>query len=64
MENLIESRQPIRRKKAGEGADPLILARAPATLIALTTAKARERRVSVSEIIRQALARYVAEDAA
>jgi hypothetical protein len=46
------------RKKQGEGRDPLLHARAPAPLIALVRVKARERRVSVSEIIRDALRAY------
>jgi hypothetical protein len=64
MANSTEAHKPASRKKRGEGRDPLIISRAPAILIALTAAKARERRVSVSEVIRQALARYVEEDAA
>jgi hypothetical protein len=64
MTNATEAHKPAPRKKRGEGRDPLIISRAPATLIALATAAARERRVSVSEVIRQALARYVADDAA
>jgi hypothetical protein len=65
MADLAEAREPRRRKKPGEGGrDPLILARAPPSLIALTVAKARERRLSVSEVIRQALERYIVEDAA
>jgi hypothetical protein len=52
------------RKKAGEGRDPLIHTRAPAPLIALVYAKAAERKVAASVIIREALARHVASEAA
>jgi hypothetical protein len=48
-----------RKKAAGEGRDPLLHTRAPAPLVELVYAKAAERKVRVSVIIREALARYV-----
>jgi hypothetical protein len=47
------------RKKAGEGRDPLLATRAPAPLVELVYAKAVERKVRVSVIIREALAKHV-----
>jgi hypothetical protein len=49
------------RKKAGEGRDPTLITRAPPPLIALTRAKAAERKVAVSVVIREALVRYFGE---
>jgi hypothetical protein len=53
-----------RKKKAGEGRDPILAARAPAPLIALVHAKAAERKVGVSVIVREALVRHVGDKAA
>ena len=44
-----------------KGRDPLLFARAPAPLIELIRAKASERKVAVSVVIREALAQYVGE---
>jgi hypothetical protein len=53
-----------RKKKAGEGRDPILAARAPAPLIALVHAKAAERKVGVSALIREALGRHVGTEEA
>jgi hypothetical protein len=52
------------RKKAGEGPDPLLLTRASPALIAQVRARAAARKVSVSALIREALARHLESEAA
>jgi hypothetical protein len=47
------------RKKWGEGADPVLHTRAPASHVELIQAKAAERNIGVSVIIREALRQYV-----
>lgn len=50
------------RKRRLKGFDPLTACRAPAPVLDLVRAKAAERNVSVSAIIREALVRYVGND--
>lgn len=52
------------RERRGCKRDPILNTRAPAPLIELVRAKARARKVTVSEIIREALARHVGSEAA
>jgi hypothetical protein len=51
-------------RKRPDGYDPILNTRAPAPLIALVRAKAAERQVSVSALIREALARHVGSETA
>jgi len=53
-----------RKRPNGSGRDPLLNARAPAPLIELVRAKAAERKLSVSALVREALARHVGSEAA
>lgn len=50
------------RRKKGEGPDPLIVARAPPSIIALVRAKAETRRVKSATIIREALLAYCRDE--
>jgi hypothetical protein len=47
------------RKRRLKGFDPLINARAPTSLIEMVKAKANERNVALSVIVREALNQYV-----
>jgi hypothetical protein len=53
-----------RHKRPGDYGDPLLNTRAPEALIALVRAKAAERKLSVSALIREALARHIGSEAA
>ena len=64
MSMATELRADQRRKRPGDYGDPLLNTRAPASLIELVRAKAAERKVSVSALIREALARHVGSEAA
>jgi Ribbon-helix-helix protein, copG family len=58
--SIMELRIERPRRAKGEGHDPVLHTRAPAPLVELIQAKAVQRNVGVSVIIREALARYVA----
>jgi hypothetical protein len=49
----------VPRKRRLKGFDPLINARAPTSLIEMVKAKANERNVAFSVIVREALNQYV-----
>ena len=51
-------------RKPSDGYNPVLNTRAPAPLIDLIRAKAIERKVTMSAIIREALVRHVESDAA
>jgi Ribbon-helix-helix protein, copG family len=60
MTNLAEINEAIsRRKRPGEGRDPLLNIRAPKPLIAIVRERAGERRISMSALVREALERHV-----
>jgi hypothetical protein len=61
MEFTIEKR---RRRPNGTPHDPLLAARAPASIAAFVHAKAAQRKVAISTIVREALAQYVERDRA
>jgi hypothetical protein len=56
--------RPRKRKPYGQGRDPLAAGRVPATVFELLLAKAAERKISKSAIVREALVRYVEGDRA
>jgi hypothetical protein len=55
---------PRKRRLECSGAEPVIASRVPAPVIALLIAKAAERKISKSSIVREALIRYVEGDRA
>ena len=60
---LTKDGRPSKRRAEGP-AEPVISGRAPAPVIALLLAKAADRKISKSAIVREALCRYVEECAA
>lgn len=63
MSMAMELKTGAARKRPG-GYDPILNTRAPAPLIDLVRAKAAERRVSVSALIREALVKHLGSEAA
>jgi hypothetical protein len=61
MNTATELKSDAARKRP-DRYDPILNTRAPAAFIALVRAKAAERKITMSAIIREALARHVGEE--